>query len=42
MAEMTDSKATRTFVLVPGAWLGGWSWHPVARVLASRGYPVWR
>jgi pimeloyl-ACP methyl ester carboxylesterase len=40
MAETTDSKATRTFVLVPGAWLGGWSWHPVARVLASRGYPV--
>ena len=29
-----------TFVLVPGAWLGGWSWQPVARLLADRGYPV--
>jgi pimeloyl-ACP methyl ester carboxylesterase len=30
----------RTFVLVPGAWLGGWCWHPVARLLAGRGYQV--
>lgn len=37
---MTDSKAAQTFVLVPGAWLGGWSWQPVARQLAGRGYPV--
>ena len=37
---MTDSKPARTFVLVPGAWLGGWSWQPVARQLADRGYPV--
>jgi pimeloyl-ACP methyl ester carboxylesterase len=29
-----------TFVLVPGAWLGGWSWHPVARLLRGYGYPV--
>ncbi|HUN33612.1 MAG TPA: alpha/beta hydrolase [Trebonia sp.] len=35
---MTDDKPT--FVLVPGAWLGGWSWHPVARLLAERGYPA--
>jgi pimeloyl-ACP methyl ester carboxylesterase len=27
-----------TFVLVPGAWLGGWSWHPVARLLRERGF----
>jgi pimeloyl-ACP methyl ester carboxylesterase len=26
--------------LVPGAWLGGWSWQPVARLLAERGYPA--
>lgn len=37
---MTDNKAAQTFVLVPGAWLGGWSWQPVARQLADRGYPV--
>jgi len=30
----------QTFVLIPGAWLGGWSWQPVARLLAGRGYPV--
>jgi pimeloyl-ACP methyl ester carboxylesterase len=37
---MTDSKPAPTFVLVPGAWLGGWCWQPVARQLAGRGYPV--
>lgn len=35
---MADGRPAQTFVLVPGAWLGGWSWHPVARVLAERGY----
>ncbi|MER6443079.1 alpha/beta hydrolase family protein [Streptomyces sp. NPDC001185] len=37
---MTVSTPTQTFVFVPGAWLGGWSWHPVARQLAERGYPT--
>jgi pimeloyl-ACP methyl ester carboxylesterase len=37
---MTDSKPTHTFVLIPGAWLGAWSWQPVARLLTERGYPV--
>jgi pimeloyl-ACP methyl ester carboxylesterase len=37
---MTESKPAQTFVLVPGAWLGGWCWQPVARQLAGRGYPV--
>jgi pimeloyl-ACP methyl ester carboxylesterase len=37
---VTDSNTAQTFVLVPGAWLGGWSWQPVARLLADRGYPV--
>lgn len=27
-----------TFVLVPGAWQGGWSWQPVARRLRAAGH----
>lgn len=27
-----------TFVLVPGAWQGGWVWQPVARRLREAGY----
>lgn len=30
----------KTFVLVPGAWVGGWSWYPVARLLRERGHGV--
>lgn len=30
----------RTFVLVPGAWMGAWSWHPVARLLRENGHDV--
>src|SRR5262245_32510597 len=26
------------YVFVPGAWHGGWSWHPVARRLAGAGH----
>jgi pimeloyl-ACP methyl ester carboxylesterase len=37
---VTDSKPAQTFVLVPGAWLGGWSWQPVARLLTERGHSV--
>jgi uncharacterized protein YndB with AHSA1/START domain len=29
-----------TFVLIPGAWLGGWIWEPVASSLRARGYRV--
>jgi pimeloyl-ACP methyl ester carboxylesterase len=29
-----------TFVLVPGAWQGGWAWQPVARRLREAGYPA--
>jgi pimeloyl-ACP methyl ester carboxylesterase len=29
-----------TYVLVPGAWLGGWAWQPVARQLRARGHDV--
>ena len=37
---MTDNQPAQTFVLIPGAWLGAWSWQPVARLLTERGYPV--
>jgi pimeloyl-ACP methyl ester carboxylesterase len=30
-----------TFVLVPGAWLGGWAWREVARELRERGHEVY-
>jgi hypothetical protein len=36
---MADTNTAQTFVLVPGAWLGSWSWQPVARLLAARGNP---
>jgi len=29
-----------TFVLVPGAWLGGWVWEPTARRLSQQGHDV--
>jgi pimeloyl-ACP methyl ester carboxylesterase len=29
-----------TFVLIPGAWMGAWSWHPVARHLREQGHGV--
>lgn len=29
-----------TFVLVHGAWHGGWCWHKLARLLDSRGHTV--
>ena len=32
------SKTAKTFVLVPGAWLGAWSWYPVAALLRRQGY----
>jgi pimeloyl-ACP methyl ester carboxylesterase len=31
-----------TFVLVHGAWHGGWSWQPVATRLAAKGHTVHR
>jgi pimeloyl-ACP methyl ester carboxylesterase len=30
-----------TFVLVPGAWLGGWAWQPVARQLRDHGHDAY-
>jgi pimeloyl-ACP methyl ester carboxylesterase len=29
-----------TYVLVPGFWLGGWAWRPVAQTLRKRGHEV--
>jgi pimeloyl-ACP methyl ester carboxylesterase len=30
-----------TYVLVPGAWLGGWAWRDVAAYLRTRGHDVY-
>lgn len=30
--------ASSTYVLVPGAWHGGWAWHPVAQRLRAAGH----
>lgn len=30
-----------TYVLVPGAWLGGWAWHDVAETLRDAGHEVY-
>jgi hypothetical protein len=32
----------RTYVLVHGAWGGGWDWRPVSDILTSRGHLVFR
>ncbi len=37
---MSEAGLGKTFVLVPGTNLGGWSWHPVARLLRARGHAV--
>jgi pimeloyl-ACP methyl ester carboxylesterase len=29
-----------TYVLIPGFWLGGWAWRPVADALRARGHDV--
>ncbi|WP_236705342.1 alpha/beta fold hydrolase, partial [Frankia sp. ACN1ag] len=34
------TRISSTFVLVPGAWQGGWSWQPVARRLRAAGHPA--
>lgn len=35
VAYMTESLS---FVLIPGAWHGGWAWHPVAQRLRAAGH----
>src|SRR3974377_661302 len=34
------SKNVKPFVLVPGAWLGGWVWKRVAPLIQEKGYSV--
>jgi len=41
MAEVRPSEiCMTTFVLVPGAWLGGWVWKKVVPLLHERGHEV--
>ena len=40
MVNTARHSTRRTFVLVPGAWMGAWSWHPVARLLREHGHDV--
>lgn len=35
-------EASSTFVIVHGAWGGGWAWQKVERMLRSRGHEVYR
>lgn len=37
---MDNTQQQKTFVLVPGAWMGAWSWFPVARLLQEQGHRV--
>lgn len=30
-----------TYILVPGAWLGGWAWHDVTTLLQNEGHDVY-
>src|SRR4051794_36028765 len=40
MMTTSQYSGKRTFVLVPGAWMGAWCWHPVARLLRESGHDV--
>lgn len=35
-----SQSADKTFILVHGAWYGGWCWYKVAPFLEAKGYPV--
>ncbi len=39
-SAMAQSKS-RTFVLIHGAWHGGWCWGPVADILRAKGHKVY-
>ena len=36
-----DTRGVARFVLLHGAWLGGWYWAPLARELEARGHEMW-
>jgi pimeloyl-ACP methyl ester carboxylesterase len=38
--QLKKEPSMTTYVLVPGAWLGGWSWQPVADQLRDRSHEV--
>jgi pimeloyl-ACP methyl ester carboxylesterase len=40
MPRRTRAQAAKTFVLVHGAWHGGWCWAKVAAILRGRGHQV--
>ncbi len=37
---MTKSTDTKTFILLPGYWLGAWAWDEVGQALSARGHSV--
>ena len=37
----SSTSASRTFVLVHGAWHGGWCWKYVAQALQAKGHRVY-
>jgi pimeloyl-ACP methyl ester carboxylesterase len=37
-----EPRPRQTYVLVHGAWGGGWDWRPVSDILTSRGHRVFR
>jgi len=37
---MTEPSARKTFVLIHGAWHGGWCWRRVADLLEAKGHKV--
>src|SRR4029453_13640228 len=39
-AKVEPLKSSDTFVLVHGAWHGGWCWRPVADALRAQGHRV--
>ena len=39
--NQTKEKLLATYVLVPGAWLGGWAWQDVAARLRRKGHDVY-
>jgi pimeloyl-ACP methyl ester carboxylesterase len=41
MEQSTKEKRLATYILVPGAWLGGWAWRDVAARLRANGHDVY-
>jgi pimeloyl-ACP methyl ester carboxylesterase len=40
--QAQEPRPRHTYVLVHGAWGGGWDWRPVSDILTSRGHRVFR